>query len=93
MPPGSSQPEHNAWVELTDGTLVQRDLVFRDARPIVELNYHGHHAASAAQTTLDAQIARDLRYLGWRVEVVTSDEFKTDRARVRRDIGRLLGWF
>jgi hypothetical protein len=93
MPRGARQPERNAWVELSDGTMVQRDLVARDAHAIIELNYHGHHAASRAQATLDAQIARDLRYLGWRVEVVTSDEFKTDRARVRRDIGRLLGWF
>jgi hypothetical protein len=92
LPSGASLPERNAWVELSDGTMVQRDLLFRAARAIVELNYHGHHAASPAQTTLDAQIARDLRSLGWHVEVVTSDEFKTDRARVRRDLGRLLGW-
>jgi hypothetical protein len=91
LPAGFPLPRRNSWVELSDGTLKQRDLVWPELRVIIELNYFGHHGASRAQSTLDAQVARDLRSLGWKVELVTSDEFEDERPRVDRDVRRILG--
>jgi hypothetical protein len=78
-------------VELSDGTQRERDLVWRQPhiRAIIELNFFDHHGR--AQATLDAQVARDLRSLGWKLEVFTSDEFDDERDRVKRDVWRVLG--
>jgi hypothetical protein len=91
LPNGFPHPERNAMVELSDGTQKERDLVWRqrEIRAIIELNWFGHHGR--AQATLDAQVARDLRNRGWKVEVFTSDEFEDERPRVARDVRALLG--
>jgi hypothetical protein len=91
LPRGFPLPERNALVELSDGSFKERDLVWRQAhiRAIIELNFFDHHGR--AQATLDTQVARDLRSLGWKVEMFTSDEFDDERDRVRRDVFRVLG--
>jgi hypothetical protein len=91
LPKGFPLPERNAMVELSDGTQRERDLVWRQPhiRAIIELNFFDHHGR--AQATLDAQVARDLRSLGWKLEVFTSDEFEDERPRVKRDVLRVLG--
>lgn len=63
---GFPEPEPNAPITLAKGRVIRGDLVFRDARVLLE--YEGeHHRTDAAQWALDLERYNELALSGWLV--------------------------